>query len=136
GANDDVRGRLIAAALPVGSHTITITASYSGDDQHQPSTSSPWSVTVRANPTQTTVANPSPNPSEVDEPPAVPVSVVPYWGGIATGSVTLLDDSKPIGVAQLDANGSSEFHPTLSAGVHHLTATYSPDGGFGISSSG
>src|SRR5436190_3565013 len=134
GANDDVRGRLVTAALAVGAHTIT--AAYSGDDQRQPSTSSPWSVTVRANPTQTTVETPSPNPSEVDEPPTVPVSVVPYWGGVATGSVTLLDDSKPIGVAQLDANGSSEFRPTLSAGVHHLTATYSPDGGFGTSSAG
>jgi hypothetical protein len=127
GATNDVLAHLVATTVDVGSHQIA--ARYSGDSRYAASMSAPWTITVHANPTASSLTS-SPNPSEIDEPPHIAVAVTPHWGGVATGMVSLYDSSTLVGTGPVDGSGVAWFQPPLAAGVHHLQAGYSPSGGF------
>jgi sugar lactone lactonase YvrE len=116
---------LALSALAPGMHTLT--ASYSGDTDDAPSTSSTISESV----VQRTVVTiySSANPSMFQSSPTVTVTVS---GGLAqyppTGTVTLYDGTTKIGSGSLNAISTAHFLLTTpSLGQHDLTATYSGD---------
>src|SRR5947199_10599184 len=83
-----------ASGLVVGAHPIS--ASYSGDANFQPASSSQVTANVwRAN-TTTAVAS-GQNPSSFGQAVLLTPTVQPPYGGTATGSVTFLDGSTSLG---------------------------------------
>ncbi|HZR26528.1 MAG TPA: Ig-like domain-containing protein, partial [Vicinamibacterales bacterium] len=59
------------------------------------------------------------------------VAVVAPGAGSPGGAVAFSDGSVAIGSAQVDGNGTASFSTTaLTAGTHHVTATYSGDTNF------
>ena len=135
--------------LAVGSHTIT--ASYSGDANFNPSTSTPVSLTVNPAPTAVT-AQPSTSATNVGEPITFNATITaPPGTGTPTGTVTFFDGNTvlgtapvtPVGSASLavlspsggvhtdaatDENGQATLTvPSLPAGTHTITAVYSGD---------
>lgn len=128
---------LTTGALAVGSHTIT--ASWAGNNNYNPVTSSAIAQTV--NPTQTATAlTVSPNPGIAGLASVLTVTVNLTSGAATpTGTVNFTDTfnakSAPLGSLVLSAGGGSgssasgtaTFSPMLAPGVHTLVATYSGD---------
>jgi hypothetical protein len=127
------------SSLPLGSHSIS--ALYNGltigDYRLSPSTSSPVvEVIVRAS--ATTLAS-ALNPANTNQTVRLTATVNPQSGsGTPTGTVTFLDGSTSLGMANLSANQAildvAAF--VLTPGTHVLTAQYSGDTNFGMSTSG
>lgn len=114
--------------LPLGTHAIT--AQYTGDSNYLSSTSSFIAQTVtRAFDSVNLVM--SQNPVTYGVAVTFTASVQPiYYSGTPTGTVLFADGSQNLGIATL-VNGSAQFTvPTLSAGSHPITATYSGDTNF------
>jgi len=113
------------SSLSAGSHTIT--ATYGGDPNNQPSTSAPLSqvvnsVAARA-PTSTTLTT-SGSPSNVGQAVIFTAAVT---GSSPTGTVTFSDGNTALGSASL-INGVATFTTTtLSKGAHQMTARYGGD---------
>ncbi len=140
--------------LAVGSHTIT--ASYSGDANFNPSTATPLVHTVNPAPSIVT-AQPSTSATSVGEPVTFTATIsAPPGTGTPTGTVTFMDGNtvlgtapvNPVGLASLAVTSPSGGAPTntalgtesldedgyatltvpsLSAGAHTITAVYSGD---------
>ena len=121
-------------ALPAG--TTTVTADYSGDLVFLPSSGS---VVQTVNKTATTtVVVSSLNPSFVGDSVTFTATVAPVSGtGIPSGTVTFTGSGVPYTVA-LDALGMASFTPVLPnllpAGTTTITAAYSGDASFDVSS--
>ncbi|MBI3409393.1 MAG: Ig-like domain repeat protein [Planctomycetes bacterium] len=116
------------SSLAEGSHTIS--AVYAGDTNFSASTSANFSqVVLRASTTTLTSSlNPSPFGTSVTF-----TADVSGTGGTPTGTVTFSVDGNP--QAPQNLPGPVTFTPAnLSAGTHTITATYSGDAIFGISS--
>jgi autotransporter-associated beta strand protein len=121
--------------LSVGTHSIT--AVYSGDSNFaiSMSTALPQIVTMAS--AMITVTS-SANPSAFGQPVMFTATVmpVPPATGIPTGSVTFLDGGTPIGSGSLNAMGLATFATsTLTVGPHTITAQYSGDSDFIMSTS-
>jgi sugar lactone lactonase YvrE len=112
--------------LTVGSHSIT--AAYSGDASHHPSTSAPLiQVVDEATATRLTAA---PSPSEIGQSVTFTALVTaPDGGGVAPdGAVTFSDGATILGTTPLNAAGVATYSTAaLSNGLHAITATYSGD---------
>jgi len=115
------------ASLAVGSHSLT--AVYGGDTADSPSTSAPVTEIVKASTTTSLTA--SPNPATPGQTVTITATVAP---SDATGTVTFVDGTNPIGTARLNNGAASLTTASLAAGSHSLTATYSGDGTFSGSS--
>lgn len=106
--------------------TYTITASYGGDTDNAPSTSSAVSLTVNLIPTTTSLvvsATAGSNPQTV-----LTAVVVGTTGPTPTGTVTFTGAGATLGTATLNASGQATL--TLStepAGSYTVVATYSGD---------
>jgi len=122
---------LVAGPTNFGNHFIT--ASYSGDVGHQPS-----SVTmvqkIHSNASAMTLSSsaPAPNPGDPVTLTAT-VAAVPNGAGTPTGMVTFFDGSTVIGQVPLN-NGLAQVQKSnLSAGSHGLRAVFASDTKFAAS---
>jgi hypothetical protein len=75
------------------------------------------------------------NPQVLSNPVTFTATVTgPFW--LVTGSVTFLDGSTPLGTVPLDSNGRAQYTTAaLGVGTHHITAVYSGDPHFAVSTS-
>jgi large repetitive protein len=112
------------STLTVGTHTIK--ASYAGDKNYAAVTAT-LVQTIQSATTQIGLTS-SPNPATYGT--AVTLTATIGSNGIAaTGSVTFMDGSTPIGTALLNASGVATINvSTLTPGTHSLSATYGGDG--------
>jgi hypothetical protein len=121
-----------------GSHSIT--AVYGGDGSFAGSTSPPISLTIGQASTTTSVSS-SLNPSLVGQQVTytATVSVNAPGSGTPTGSVQFLDSGNPIAaciVQPLNASKTATCNQTyIISGGHTITAQYSGDGNFSVSTS-
>jgi len=113
------------AALLAGNHQIT--ASYAGDGNDSPSTSSGLTQAVNTIPTITDLAastTTGPNPQ------VILVAVVldsTGPGPVPTGTVTFTQGTTVIGTAPLDASGVATLTPNLANGSFQVVAAYGGD---------
>lgn len=123
-----------ATQLAAGGHSIT--ALYSGDTNFTGGASSALSQTVNPAGTTTGVST-SGTPSVYGVNVTFKASVVSNTSGTPTGTVTFKDGTTPIGVAGL-VSGIASLPTTLgvSGSPHSITALYSGDTNFTVSSSG
>lgn len=116
-------------ALTVGSHSIT--AAYQGDSTHDPSTSTPTTVTVNVIATTTTL---SASATTIAYPSSVTL-VATVAPSNSTGSVTFKDGSTVLGTVSLSSGSATLTVNSLTPGSHSITATYSGDPTHGASTS-
>ncbi len=111
---------LPTTSLAPGSHVIT--ASYPGDTNNSPGTSSAITQVVKDGTTTTLSSNL--NPSSAQSSVLLSVTVVGA-SIIPTGTVTIMDSATKLGTVTLDATGSASLNVTnFGVGTHTLTATY------------
>jgi putative cell wall-binding protein len=130
--DDGGAAELTIDSLPVGTHTIE--ATYSGDDNFNPSTGTALHTTEGAS-TTTTVTS-SPNPSVAGRSVTV-TATVESADGMPTGSVTFTETTTDtvLGTGPLDDGGAAELTiDSLPVGTHTIEATYSGDDNFNPSS--
>jgi len=120
---------LSTSSLGVGTHSIT--AQYSGDGNHNGSTSPALSQTVNRASTRTTLTSDS-NPSKAGRTVTFTATVSP---SAATGTVQFLDGSTPLGTVAVNGGTATLSTSTLTGGRHSITATYSGDANFAGSQS-
>jgi hypothetical protein len=125
------------SALSSGTHTIS--ASYSGDANFNPSTSQPLNLVVTPPLNQPTATSLSvgPNPANVGQSVTMTATVIPLAGtGPVTGTVTFSDNGGAIASVPL-TNGTAVFTTSsLAAGVHIIVAVYGGSPNFSSSTSG
>jgi len=106
-----------------------MTATFTGDDNFQMSTSAPLVQNVfRAN--SLTALSSGPNPSLFGQTVTFTATVSGTFGGLPTGSVSFHDGVNLLGSRPLLAGVAVFQSSSLAAGIHSLTATYSGDGNF------
>jgi Big-like domain-containing protein len=110
------------STAPVGVNTVT--ASYSGDSNFSPQTTTTSLTIIRATPTFTEAAAPSSIVYGSQD--TLSASGLP---GAATGTVTFTSGGSTLCIATLPAT-SCLTATTLGAGVYPVTATYSGDGNY------
>jgi Bacterial Ig-like domain (group 3)/Kelch motif len=104
----------------------TLTATYSGDDNFNPSNGSK-SHSVSKIDTTTTIVTDNPDPSLINQPISVTYSVTSSFG-IPTGSVVITASNSPASCSGALTNATGNCSLTLNAaGPYTLTATYSGD---------
>ena len=126
------------STLTVGNHTIT--TSYNGDANFN---GSPGSLNgnpqVVNNPNTTTTITSSINPSDFGQPVTFTalISAVQSSAGTPTGTVQFKDNGNNLGVpVTLNGGGMAQFTTSsLTIGNHGITANYSGDSNFLLSSS-
>jgi hypothetical protein len=113
------------SSLKPGTHTIV--ASYTGNGTETPSSSAPFTLTVKQT-TTLTVSGES-NPALTLSPVNLVATIKDAGAAVATGIVTFTDGGTTIGTASLDANGTATLMLTkMSAGNHDIVASYPGDG--------
>lgn len=116
-------GSYATHTLTVGTHSIT--ASYAGDSNNAPGTSSPLSQIVR-DATSLQLASNN-NPSTVRG--SVTFTVTVSGDSIApTGSVVLYDTNTPLATASPNAGVATFTLTSLAVGSHRMQASYAGDG--------
>jgi hypothetical protein len=124
--------------LPLGTGTHSLHASFAGIAPFTASTSAAVSETVAKAATTTAVAAETRSVPGMGEIALFSATVAPVapGAGVPTGTVTFFDGTTVLGTAVVDANGqASLFIEGLSKGRHSVTASYSGDGNFQVSSS-
>jgi hypothetical protein len=124
----DASGKAVlnSVGLSAGAHTIT--ASYAGDNNFDPSsTAGAGSVSQVVNQSSTlTSLVSSVNPSVFGQAVVLSATVAASSGsGIPSGTVTFTDGSTSLGSGTLDSAGKASFSvSSLGAGAHSITAAY------------
>jgi uncharacterized repeat protein (TIGR01451 family) len=110
--------------------TRTLTASYSGDGNYNPSTSPPESHTVNKAFTSTSIVSDNPDPSFVGQPVTVAyaVTLALRGGGTPTGDVTVTSNTGETCTGAVSAGSCSMIFS--SPGARTLTAVYAGDTNF------
>ncbi len=124
---------LSTSSLGVGSHSIV--ASYAGDNTHRSSASTALTQTVQMASTTLSLAS-NINPSAYNQAVTFTATLMPQFGGSATGTVTFKDGATTLGTAAVSSNLETITVSTLALGTHSITAAYSGDSNFTGSSSG
>jgi hypothetical protein len=119
------------STLPAGTHVIT--ATYTGDDNFGASTGT-LSPNQQVNKFSTTITLVSlPNPSVFGHAVTFTATVTSTIG-TPTGSVDFYDDEILLGNGLLNSSGEATFTTsTLPVGTHVITATYTGDGNYAVS---
>jgi hypothetical protein len=120
--------RFTTSTLAEGSNSIT--ATYNGDSNFSPSTSSALTQTVNKDSTTASVTS-SLNPANHNQPVTFTATVVVNAPGTAvpTGTVTFKDDKRTLGSGSLNASGQATFSiSNLKKGGHSITAVYGGSG--------
>jgi hypothetical protein len=121
------------ASLTVGTHTVT--ATYPGDFNFDPSTSAPLTQVITGYPTVTTLVAVTPNPASAFQTITFSASVASQFG-TPNGSLSFLANGQPIASADLNSSGqASATVNTLGAGAYNITAAYNPSINYAGSSS-
>jgi hypothetical protein len=127
---------LTTSALSVGTHAVT--ASYGGDTNFGPSTSTALTQTVNqvtGAAASTTALASSVNPSVYGQSVTL-TATVSGGSGTPTGTVTFKDGTTTLGIANLNTSGQATLTlSSLVAGSHSLTGAYSGDATFAPSTS-
>jgi hypothetical protein len=126
---------LLVPSFAVRAHWIT--ASYGGDVRLTQGTSNPVSIAVAKAGTATTV-DASPTSQIVGRPLTLTATVVDnYPAARPSGTVTFFDGASRLGSTALSTTSGvvSLVVPTLSVGVHRITARYEGDANFADSQS-
>lgn len=126
---------LKTGALAAGAHALT--ASYAGDGNVAPSTSSAVTETINRGST-TTVLTASPNPVIVGLPVTFTATVNPVASavGVPTGLVTFMEGAVALGMAPLNASRQATLTTSvLALGSHPIVARYAGDESFAPSAS-
>ena len=111
-------------ALAVGAHSIT--AVYGGNGNYLASTSPVKTQTVNKATTKTNLAS-SKNPSTHGTAVTFTATVVPAFGGSATGKVTFKDGTTTLGMGTVATNKATFTTSALAVGTHSITAVYPGD---------
>jgi hypothetical protein len=121
--------------LPAGPHSIS--ASYCGDANFEPSSGAAQGQPVDQASTNLAAVSSSASPSVFGQSILLTttVTVVAPGAGTPTGTITFLDGSDPIGTAQLSGGSASLAIASLTIGDHSITASYGGDSNFIGSSS-
>ncbi|MEU4684224.1 beta strand repeat-containing protein, partial [Streptomyces xinghaiensis] len=125
--------RFSTATLPAGAYTAE--ASYSGDENHEPSSGTDPHSVDRA-PTRTVLTS-APDPSVLGQEVVfrATVSTVGPGAGTPTGFITLTDSAGGTVTLELDETGSAEVRNAgLAVGTYSGTAEYLGDDNFAPSS--
>ena len=117
------------SSLAVGSHTIT--ATYSGDNNYLPSTSSILNQKVNKANTTTNLTS-SANPSTSGKSVTFTASISPVG---ATGTVTFYDGSTKLGTGNVVSGKAAFTTSSLTKGTHSVTAVYAGDNNYNGSTS-
>ena len=121
-----------SSGMLTGTHILT--ATYSGSQNLNSSTSPPLTLIVNAIPTSLGL-NVSPNPASIGQKVTMNATVVADLPNqVPTGTVTFSDQSGVLGTSPLTSGVASFSTTTLSAGTHQITATLNPSGPFAPSS--
>ena len=122
------------SALALGSHSIS--AVYSGDANFLTSTSAAVNENVNQASTHTNVTSSS-NPSAFGQSVILTARVSPVspGGGTPTGSVDFFDGATELGSISLTAGVANFSTSALALGSHSITAVYSGDANFNVSTS-
>jgi hypothetical protein len=112
---------LTVSNLAVATHAIT--ASYSGNDSNQPSTSAALVLTVSKANSAVALAS-APNPSTFGGAVTLTATVSPTS---ATGSVQFLDGAASLGTVNVAGGTASLTVSALTAGTHSISASYGGD---------
>jgi hypothetical protein len=112
---------LTTSTLIVGSHTITV--SYGGDTNNNPSTSAPLNQVVN----KATPVIPPPVVSSSNPPPNTPVTITETVPPGVTGTVTFSNGTTPLGTAPIVNGVATITVPSLPVGTDPITATTSGD---------
>ena len=117
-----------------GAGSCTITASQAGDANYNPATNVPQSFNIAKAATSTAVAS-SVNPSDFGQSVTFTATVT-SGTGIPTGTVQFKDNGTNLGAAvALNASGAAQISTSaLTAATHTITAAYSGDANFLLSS--
>ncbi|HEX4155828.1 MAG TPA: Ig-like domain repeat protein [Acidobacteriaceae bacterium] len=115
---------LTTSVLSFGTHSLT--ASYSGDGQHEASTSVAVSERVVEPATATLVSSLNPAVSGVDV--SFTATIVASGNETPTGTVLFRDGGTTLGTAAVDGAGAAVLHDsTLAVGSHIITVSYAGD---------
>jgi sugar lactone lactonase YvrE len=116
------------ALAPVGNYPIAATLTGSAAGNYTVSLT-PVSLTIAQAPTLTTLS-PSSNNISPGLPVTLSIQAASTTTGTPTGTVTLLDGTTVLSVAQLSGGGATFTIGTLALGSHSLNAVYSGDTNF------
>lgn len=123
---------LNTSSLALGMHRITV--SYAGSPNANASASAPINVVVEPIPTSIGLTS-TPNPANFGQTVTFAASVTAA-GTLPAGIVTFFDQGKDLGSAALNGSGTASFATAaLTPGTHPITATLSPTGPYGSSTS-
>jgi hypothetical protein len=120
---------LAISTLAVGAHFVT--AVYSGDANDLTSTSAALAPTVNEAASSVTLAS-SANPSSYGPSVTFRATVSP---AAATGTVQFLDGATSLGTVTIAGGSASLAISTLAVGAHSITAVYSGDASYTVSTS-
>jgi sugar lactone lactonase YvrE/predicted thioesterase len=125
------------SSLSVGSHTIT--ASYQGDPTNAASVSADLPETVTKISTATTLSssvNPANGGATIRLTATVSPSTTNANSGALSGTVSFKDGSTSLGTVSVGANGIATLDTsTLSVATHSITASYSGNASYDVSTS-
>jgi len=118
--------------LAVGAHSLT--ATYSGDNDLKPSTSTAFTQNV-SQATSTTSVSLSASSVNFGQSATLTATVQAAYTGTPTGTVTFLDGTTTLGTSAM-TNGSAQFTASaFTPGTHSISAKYSGDTNFSASNS-
>jgi hypothetical protein len=124
---------LNVSTLAVGARSIT--ASYAGNGSYLASASAAITQTVHKAATKTKLVS-FPNPSTHGTAVTFTATIVPTFGGTATGQVTFKDGTTTLGTGTVNASNQAKFTTSaLAIGTNSITATYPGSGNFTASTS-
>jgi uncharacterized repeat protein (TIGR03803 family) len=112
------------STLTAGTHSIV--ASYGGDSNDQPSTSTPLIQTVQMASSTLSIAS-NLDPSVYNQAVTFTVYISPQYGGNATGGVTFYNGTSAIGTAGVSNNQATLTYSTLPVGTDSIQGIYTGD---------
>jgi hypothetical protein len=120
-----------SSTLPVGTNSLS--AVYTSNNGYQTHTVN-LTQTVEKAATSTALTS-SPTSSGLNQSVTFTATVSPRTTGQPTGTVTFSNGTTPLGSAALSGGVASLSISTLAIGTHNITAAYSGDGNFNVSTS-
>jgi hypothetical protein len=129
-----VGGSAMSVPVVLSGGTHAVIAEYSGDNIFGGGFSFPALITVSEFSSSIAVFS-NANPSNYGGSITFSAAITVPAGGVATGTITFYDGATVIGTSGVSVNSGSLMVSTLTAGNHNITAQYSGDSNFSLSTS-